>query len=382
MSRGTSPGRCRACRQPIDAEPLLVYRDMPVSAQAFPTADSVAADRGAELTVIQCPACGLVQLDGPPVPYHREVIRAAAFSTEMRVFRIGQFAAWVGQHGLGGRKVLEVGCGRGEYLELLEQCGTEAHGLEYAPAAEADCRARGLRVARGYVEGPDQRLAQAPFDAFVSLNFMEHWPDPVASLLGISANLADGGLGLVEVPNFDMIAERGLYSEFISDHLSYFTRQTFAATLERGGFQVLDCASVWHDYILSATVKKRQPVDLGLIQRRREEMAGALAAFLDRFPRGRTAIWGAGHQALAVIALAGLANRIRYVVDSAPFKQGKFTPATHLPIVPPTALESDPVSALIVMAAAYSDEVAALIRARHGPELAVAILRDHGLEMR
>jgi SAM-dependent methyltransferase len=354
---------------------------MPVAAQAFPSADTLAADRGADLTVVQCPACGLVQLDGEPVPYHREVIRAAAFSAEMRTFRLDQFAAWIGRHGLAGKKVLEVGCGRGEYLELLEECGAEAHGLEHAPTAVADCRGRGFRVDRGYVERSDQRLDQAPFDAFVSLNFMEHWPDPVASLLGIGANLAEGGLGLVEVPNFDMIVERGLYSEFISDHLSYFTRRTFAATLERGGFEVLDCASVWHDYVLSATVKRRQPVDLGLVRGRRQEVAGVLHAFLDRFPRGRVAIWGAGHQALAVIALAGLAERIRYVVDSAPFKQGKFTPATHLPIVPPTALETDPVAAVIVMAAAYSDEVAAQIRARQQPELAVAILRDHGLEM-
>ena len=82
-----------------------------------------------------------------------------------------------------------------------------------------------------------------------------------------------------------------------------------------------------------------------------------------------------------MLALAELGGKVRYVVDSAPFKQGKFTPATHLPVVPPDALRSDPVEAVIVMAASYSDEVAGLLRRDFPTGLKVAILRDHGLEI-
>ena len=80
------------------------------------------------------------------------------------------------------------------------------------------------------------------------------------------------------------------------------------------------------------------------------------------------------------MSLLELGPVIRYVVDSAPFKQGKFTPATHLPIVAPSALETDPVDAVIVVAAGYSDEVARTIRARFDPKLHVAIWRESGLE--
>ena len=68
------------------------------------------------------------------------------------------------------------------------------------------------------------------------------------------------------------------------------------------------------------------------------------------------------------------------MVDSAPFKQGKLTPATHIPIVPPARLKDDPVQAIIVMAAGYSDEVAKLIRTQHQLAIPVAILRADGLE--
>jgi hypothetical protein len=92
------------------------------------------------------------------------------------------------------------------------------------------------------------------------------------------------------------------------------------------------------------------------------------------------AVWGAGHQALAVMALADLGGKIRYVIDSAPFKQGKFTPATHIPIVAPEHLKTDPVDAIIVMAASYSDEVAKLIVEKYREHIEIAILRDYGLE--
>ena len=103
-------------------------------------------------------------------------------------------------------------------------------------------------------------------------------------------------------------------------------------------------------------------------------------AFIDRFPPRSVAVWGAGHQALAALALGDLGGAIRYVVDSAPFKQNRFTPATHLPIVPPARLADDPPAAIIVMAASYSDEVVRLIREHHRLNLPVAILRPHGLE--
>lgn len=376
-----SAGRCRVCRATLTATPLLRYRDMPAAAQDFPGPEDLASERSAELVLSECPECGLVQVAGAPVHYYREVIRATAFSPAMRHFRQAQFADWVARHQLSGKSVLEVGCGRGEYLELLRDAGLRIHGIEYSRAAVAACRSAALPVTRAFIERPGQRLNVGPFDVFASFNFMEHWPAPVASLRGIRANLVAGGIGLIEVPNFSMILERGLYSEFIADHLSYFTRDSFIHTLHTAGFEVLECTSIWQEYILSATVRKRQPTDLTLLQSRRNEVAASFERFLAQFPIGSVAVWGAGHQALAAIALAGIADRIRYIVDSAPFKQGKFTPATHLPIVAPDRLKMDPVAAIIVMAAAYSDEVAGIIRDKHGPELKLAILRDTGLEI-
>jgi hypothetical protein len=353
---------------------------MPGSAQGFPDAAGLAYDRGADLDLYQCGACGLVQLPGRPVSYYREVIRAAAYSEEMRAFRERQFADWAARYGLADRKVVEVGCGRGEYLTLLRAAGMNAGGLEAGAAAVRHCRGQELPVQRGYLTCRSRALSGAPYAAFVTLNFLEHWPDPVGSLTAAAGNLEDGGVGLVEVPNFDMIVRQALFSEFIADHLLYFTEETLRFTLHRSGFEVLSCRSVWHDYILSAEVRKRTPLDIGPLERRRTEIVAALRNYITRFPAGQVAVWGAGHQALSVIALADIAKDLRYIVDSAPFKQGRYSPASHLRIVAPETLAGESVQAVIVMAASYSDEVAGLLRRRFDPALSVAILRDDGLE--
>ena len=78
--------------------------------------------------------------------------------------------------------------------------------------------------------------------------------------------------------------------------------------------------------------------------------------------------------------MTNIAKKIKYVVDSAPFKQNKYTPATHVPIVAPEMLLTDKVAAVIVMAAGYSDEIAKIIKKKFN-NLQIAVLKNYGLEI-
>ena len=252
---------------------------------------------------------------------------------------------------------------------------------EYSESSVKECIANGLRVSKGFIEKEDYRLNNGSFDAFFIMSFLEHLPDPKTVLQGICNNLSVDAVGLVEVPNFDMIIRSNLFSEFIGDHLFYFTQDTLCRTLSLNGFEVLECDNVWHDYIISATVRKRKQLDLssfGIIQ---DKIKSELTEYIKQFPKKEVAIWGAGHQSLAVIALAELQDMIRYVVDSAPFKQGKYTQATHIPIVSPRELETDPVEAVIIIAAAYSNEVLKIMQNDYANIKHVSVLEDKGLKV-
>lgn len=367
---------CRICRDNLHPTPLLVQDDMPASAQGFPSADGLTRDRGVQLQVAQCAGCGVVQLTNPEVDYWRSVIRAAGISPEMQAFRLAQFRHWVDTHHLAGKRVLEVGCGKGEYLGLLAQVGVDAHGMEHANDSVTHCLAKGLSVIQGFPDDPTVGLPGGPYDGFMILNFLEHLPTARDTLRAIRNKLQPSGIGLVEVPNLDMLLADGLFAEFIPDHLYYFTKQTLTRLLESTGFEVLECSAVWHGYVLSAVVRKRPVLSLNALEQRQSQLKQQFHDLIDQHGSQRVAIWGAGHQALALISLMAIGPKIRFVVDSAPFKQGRFTPATHLPIVGPDQLIPSDIDLVLVLAASYSEEVIRIIHERHGDQMAVATLRN------
>jgi hypothetical protein len=147
------------------------------------------------------------------------------------------------------------------------------------------------------------------------------------------------------------------------------------------GFEVIEISSVWHDYILSAQVRKRKPLDTERFLKKQERIVSELNTFVDRFAPHDVVVWGAGHQALAVMSLSHIQGRISHVVDSANFKQGKYTPGTNLLIKDPESLLADCPKAVVIMAAAYSDEVLETLSQSYPSVENVAILRQNSLEV-
>ena len=94
----------------------------------------------------------------------------------------------------------------------------------------------------------------------------------------------------------------------------------------------------------------------------------------------KVAIWGASHQGFTLAATTKLGKKAEYIIDSAPFKQGKFAPASHLPIVGPEHFEEHPVDAIVITAPGYTDEIAASIRERFGKDVEVRAMRFNHLE--
>lgn len=372
--------KCRVCSRDFFSKPILQYSNMPAAAQNFPDADNLQKDHGIDLDIWQCSGCGLVQISNEPVPYYKQVIRASSISEEMKDFRIKQFTEFLKKYSLTGKKVVEIGCGRGEYLSLMKQSGALTYGIEDSQESVVFCKKSGLNVTKGYIEKPDDKIKNTPFDAFFILNFLEHFPNPNSALKGICNNLTDDGIGMVEVPNFDMILRKKIFSEFITDHLFYFTKDTLRSTLTINGFEVIECNELFHDYIISAIVRKRKQLDISVFYKYQTKIKNGLEKYINRFGKNKTAVWGAGHQALAIISLTNLSNKVKYVIDSAIFKQGKYTPGTHIPIVSPDSLNNDPVDAIIVITGGYSNEVAKIIKQKFNKKIKIAILRDYGLE--
>ena len=352
---------CRICSGCLYHEPLLFYKDFPRGAQYMPDLKSLPQEKGIDLGVYQCTNCGVVQLSCEPVPYYREVIRASSVSPAMYGFRKRQFQHFIKRYELTQKKVLEIGCGNGEYLSIMKECGGDVYGIEYASDAVNFCRKEKLEVEKCFIETENRSLVNAPFDAFFILNFLEHIPDLPSFFSGLRNNLNKNAIGLVEVPNFDMMLKENLYTEFIPDHLYYFTKETLRTVVEMNGFSLISIDTIWDDYIISAVVRKKEKMDLSIFEIAQENLTTNINKFIDLYSDGEVAIWGAGHQAFAVIATTGIKDKVNCVIDSAFFKQGKFTPATHIPIKSPKVLKNGKIKAVIVICGGYSEEVVNII---------------------
>ena len=113
--------KCRACGAEFFDKPLLIYENSPESAQNFIEDLSSTKDAPVKLEIYQCSKCGLIQHNLKPVSYYKKVIRAVSFSNEMTTFRLNQLDTWLEKYRLKNKSILEVGSGKGEYLNIFKQ---------------------------------------------------------------------------------------------------------------------------------------------------------------------------------------------------------------------------------------------------------------------
>ena len=402
---------CIACRTELPKDALFVLENAPASAQNIPDAKEVGEDKGITLNLRQCPECGLVQFDCTPVDYYRDVIRAGGFSTTMTELRRRQYKHLIETYGLEGKKFIEVGCGRGEFINVLREFPVQVFGMEHKEDLIAIARDNGLCVWREFPETPDQKFmgdptvegSEGPYDAFLSFNFLEHQPYPDVMLSAIYSNLVDGGMGLVTVPALEYMVERGNYYELIRDHIAYYSFDALRNLLENNGFKVLEEEMINRDTI-SMIVQKmsaeeradhagKRSAEKSVAEETDENIVASLVKgheivlndinhLLDELAAEQKtiALWGASHQGFTLASTTPLCERVSYIIDSAPFKQGRFAPASHLPIVAPDHFLEHPVDVIMIVAPGYSDEIAGLIRTRFGADVRILTLRSERIE--
>jgi len=105
--------------------------------------------------------------------------------------------------GTSERPILDVGCGRGEWLEVLNEEGLVGHGLDLNEAMVHESRERGLDVARGDVLEHLRGLPDGSVGAVTGMHLIEHvrFPVVVEILDECRRVLQPGGVAIFETPN-------------------------------------------------------------------------------------------------------------------------------------------------------------------------------------
>jgi 2-polyprenyl-3-methyl-5-hydroxy-6-metoxy-1,4-benzoquinol methylase len=136
-------------------------------------------------------------------------------------------------------RVLDIGCGSGDWLALMKDLGWRVSGLDFDENAVKVARVRGLEVACGALG--EQDYPDDIFDAVTLSHVIEHVPDPIETLAECLRILKPGGILVVLTPNASSFSH-GLFKQDWRGlepprHLHIFSNQSLAILAARAGFK-------------------------------------------------------------------------------------------------------------------------------------------------
>lgn len=284
----------------------------------------------------------------------------------------------VNRYQLQGKDVIEIGCGKGEFLAMLCKLGAN-RGVGFDPTyvnGRVDANVGGgITFIREFYS---ERHAGYPCDLLCCRHTLEHVDDPAAFLLSIRRAIDDRQKTAVffEVPNaLFMLREMSIW-DIIYEHRSYFSARALAWLFASCGFEVREVRESFAgqflciearagDGIVGFALGRQQEVEQlsdgvhNFAENCREKLK-KWRSTLERIRRSgqKMVIWGAGAKGMNFLNTFRNEDVIEYAVDVNPYKQGKYIPGTGQKIVAPEFLRSYQPNAVLVMNSVYRGEIA------------------------
>ena len=198
---------------------------------------------GEQFGILKCEACGFGVTDPFPErlePYYAEYYGSrhgitAKFCARRRIALVTKTA------GKGaGRRLLDVGCGDGMFLQTARDDGWNVVGTELNPEP---ARQLGFDVYSSLEECAEK----GPFACITLWHSLEHMTDPRAVLTKIRGMVAEDGVVLIAVPNFGGLQAKALRNSWLHldlpRHLYHFTSGAMDQILAQTGFAPV---AHWH----------------------------------------------------------------------------------------------------------------------------------------
>ena len=225
-----------------------------------------------KLNVVICDGCGVVHND--PIPsacelsrFYSQQYRAVYKRTkEPKLKHAARYFPAVSRHirkhwkhYQEADRILDVGCGSGEFLYLMREIGKQVTGLEPTRDYANHVRQKlGLDVVTGEIDtfGPAER-----FDHIRLCHVVEHLRDPVANLRTVSRWLSEMGTMYVEVPDFERYCRVKTPGRiFHYGHIYNFDHDTFTFMIRSAGLEIVERTGPTSAFLRRAPMGCAEPV--------------------------------------------------------------------------------------------------------------------------
>ena len=215
------------------SERILLRRNaVPVfQNKVYPSVDSARGALTGNICLVQSAKTGLVHnvaFDSTLVDYDANYHNEQTFSSSFREHLL-QVCSLLAKHMGSQTKGVEIGCGKGYFLELMLAHGADLVGFD--PAYEG----HNSRIRPVYF---DPTVISISPDYFILRHVLEHIADPWSFLSTLCTAGKAGTKIYIEVPCFDWIIRHKAFYDVFYEHVNYFTldvlRQSFAKVLDAG----------------------------------------------------------------------------------------------------------------------------------------------------
>jgi SAM-dependent methyltransferase len=329
-----------------------------------------------------CADCGFISntaFDPKLTEYSGRYEETQGFSPTFNAFHEQLARTLVERHGLKGKDIIEIGCGKGEFLNLLCELGGN-RGLGYDPGYS---EARGKQLGSGRFEVVrdffSDRYADRQADFVACKMTLEHIRRPhefMATAVRVARH--PDGTVFIQVPESLRIVRDCAFEDIYYEHCSYFTAGSLSRLFESLGFEVINTEVTYGDQYL--TVEARPARATGARRRTESDLAelkAVVAAFPGRFReavedwggrlRGwksagkRVVIWGSGSKGVSFLTTLPDTDVVSHAVDINPYRKGYFMSGTGQQIVSPQELPGLAPDVVIVMNRVYVPEIRATL---------------------
>lgn len=359
---------CRHCRTPLTL-PFLDLGHAPPS-NAYLTREAL--DRP-ELTfplrLAACPGCRLVQTEDFADADALFTADYAYFSSTSRSWldHAARYAEMIADRlSLGPQsRVIEVASNDGYLLRNFVARGIPCLGVEPTDSTAAAAEAQGVPTLRAFF-GEAMAGALDKADLIVGNNVYAHVPDINDFTRGLRAALKDEGVVTLEFPHLMRLVECNQFDTVYHEHFSYLSLLSARRIMAAAGLRVFDVeqlsthggslriyacrAEAAHPEAPAVVEVLAQERERGMdddgyytgFQARAEAVKNAFLRFLlDAKAQGASvAAYGAAAKGNTLLNYAGVKpDLLSFVCDAAESKIGKYLPGSHIPILPPSALE-------------------------------------------
>jgi SAM-dependent methyltransferase len=373
---------CPVCMSP-DVSVFAEIPQVPVHCNLLCTsrADALITPR-ADMRLGFCRICGHIFNDAfnpEHIEYIQDYENSLHFSPRFRQYAETLAADLVKRHGLSEKTIIEIGCGRGDFLTLLCELGGN-RGIGFDPSHAPDWSSNKANKNISFIRDfYSERYSGYNADMICCRHVLEHIQFPRDFLGNVRRAINDrlNSVVFFEVPNVMFtLKDLGIW-DLIYEHCGYFSMSSLTHLFETCGFKALRTTEEFGGQFLcieSLPIKGQSVLNHALFKRNAlDKMEGYIVAFADEYDnkvgkwnhdigrmrqdRKRVVIWGVGSKGVTFLNTLRNESHIEYGVDLSIYKQGKYVAGTGQKIVPPDFLKKYKPDVVIVMNPIYVEEI-------------------------